>query len=63
MSIEVRLYKCDYERRRRQNSDRSNEEGEPEEHGELLDVLERGIRQLVADKHAGWPLIPLKRLD
>lgn len=39
------------------------EEGEPEERGELLDVLERRIRQLVADKHAGWPLIPVKRLD
>lgn len=39
------------------------EEGEPEEHGELLDVLERRIRQLVADKHAGWPPIPVKRLD
>lgn len=39
------------------------EEGEPGEHGELFDALERGIRQLVADKHAGWPLIPVKRLD
>lgn len=27
---------------------------------QLLDVLERGIRQLVADKHTGWPLILVK---
>lgn len=26
----------------------------------LLDVLERGIRQLVADKHTDWPLILVK---
>lgn len=31
-----------------------------EEQTELLDVLERGIRQLVADKHTGWPLILVK---
>lgn len=34
--------------------------GKMEEQTQLLDVLERGIRQLVADKHAGWPLILVK---
>ena len=34
-------------------------EGMEEQTG-LFDVLERGIRQLVADKHTGWPLILVK---
>lgn len=52
----MRVYKYGRERKRRRNSDGDNDE---ESRG-VEDELERRIRQLVADKHTGWPLILLK---